>query len=61
MAGTKEGGQKSAETNKKRHGKNFYHKIGAEGGRNGRIHPKKNKKKVGKNVPTQPQDAKASE
>lgn len=32
MAGTKEGGQKAALTNKQRHGKDFYAKIGAQGG-----------------------------
>ena len=35
MAGTKEGGVKAALTNKNRHGKDFYAKIGAKGGRNG--------------------------
>ena len=35
MAGTKAGGQKAAKTNKKRHGKDFYARIGAKGGRNG--------------------------
>lgn len=35
MAGTKLGGLKAAETNKKLHGENFYAKIGAKGGRNG--------------------------
>lgn len=35
MSGTKVGGQKAAKTNKKRHGKDFYAKIGAKGGRNG--------------------------
>jgi hypothetical protein len=32
MAGTKEGGKKAALTNKTRHGKDFYAKIGATGG-----------------------------
>lgn len=32
MAGTKTGGQKAAETNKERNGKDFYVKIGALGG-----------------------------
>lgn len=36
MAGTKEGGQKAAATNKARHGKDFYAKIGAKGGKLGR-------------------------
>ena len=35
MAGTKEGAAKAAQTNKKRHGKDFYARIGAKGGRNG--------------------------
>lgn len=29
MAGTREGGLKAAETNKKRHGKDFYKKAGS--------------------------------
>ena len=33
MPGTKEGGKKAAATNKARHGKDFYAKIGAKGGR----------------------------
>jgi len=33
MSGTKKGGVKAAETNKKRYGKDFYMKIGAVGGR----------------------------
>ena len=35
MAGTKSGGKKAAETNMKRHGKNFYREIGRKGGRKG--------------------------
>ncbi len=35
MPGTIAGGRKAAETNRKRHGKDFYAKIGAEGGRRG--------------------------
>ena len=35
MAGTKAGGVKAAATNKTRHGKDFYAKIGAKGGKNG--------------------------
>lgn len=35
MAGTKVGGMRAAETNKKRHGPDFYAVIGAKGGRNG--------------------------
>ena len=36
MPGTKLGGKRAAETNKKRHGKDFYAKIGATGGKKGR-------------------------
>lgn len=36
MAGTKAGGMKAAATNKAKHGANFYAKIGAKGGKNGR-------------------------
>lgn len=36
MAGTKEGGLRAARTNKQRHGKTFYQRIGAEGGRTSR-------------------------
>lgn len=32
MAGTKAGGKKAAATNKARHGKDFYAKIGRKGG-----------------------------
>lgn len=35
MAGTKAGGLKTAQTNKLRHGADFYRTIGAAGGRNG--------------------------
>jgi general stress protein YciG len=35
MAGTSNGGKKAAQTNKKRHGANFYAKIGAIGGKKG--------------------------
>ena len=35
MAGTKAGGVKAAQTNKVRHGTDFYAKIGAKGGQNG--------------------------
>lgn len=35
MSGTKAGGQKAAATNKKRHGNDFYKKIGSKGGQNG--------------------------
>lgn len=36
MPGTKPGGQLAAETNKKRHGSDFYARIGSIGGRKGR-------------------------
>lgn len=36
MGGTLEGGRKAARTNKQIHGEDFYKKIGAIGGRNGR-------------------------
>ena len=36
MPGTVEGGRKAAATNKTRHGKDFYAKIGAKGGKLGR-------------------------
>lgn len=35
MAGTIEGGRKSAAKNKKLHGSDFYARIGAMGGKNG--------------------------
>lgn len=35
MAGTKAGGLKAAQTNKTRHGKDFYARIGAKGGQLG--------------------------
>lgn len=35
MAGTKSGGQKAAETNRKRYGTEFYRNIGHKGGKNG--------------------------
>jgi general stress protein YciG len=35
MTGTKTGGQKAAATNILKHGKDFYKRIGAKGGRNG--------------------------
>lgn len=33
MAGTKVGGQKAAQTNKVKHGDDFYARIGAKGGK----------------------------
>lgn len=36
MAGTKIGGKAAAETNKKKHGADFYARIGAMGGKKGR-------------------------
>ena len=36
MAGTIQGGRLAAATNIKKYGANFYAKIGAKGGRNGR-------------------------
>lgn len=36
MAGTKAGGKKAAEKNKKLHGADFYAKIGAKGGKLGK-------------------------
>ncbi len=35
MSGTKTGGLKAAATNKARHGKDFYARIGAQGGQKG--------------------------
>lgn len=35
MTGTKIGGQKASKTNKKRHGEDFYARIGKKGGMNG--------------------------
>jgi len=35
MAGNVSGGQKAARTNMRKHGKDFYRRIGAMGGRNG--------------------------
>lgn len=35
MAGTKEGGRKAAETNRRKYGEDFYSINGAKGGRNG--------------------------
>lgn len=35
MAGTKAGGKRAAETNIKRHGEDFYKRIGAIGGKRG--------------------------
>ena len=36
MAGTTDGGQKAADTNKKKYGSDFYAKIGAMGGKKGK-------------------------
>ncbi|HEX8762249.1 MAG TPA: KGG domain-containing protein [Candidatus Saccharimonadales bacterium] len=36
MAGTKAGGQRAAITNMKKHGRDFYARIGAAGGKKGR-------------------------
>ena len=36
MAGTKDGGVRAADTNRKRHGKDFYARIGAIGGKKGK-------------------------
>lgn len=36
MSGTKEGAQKAGKTNKQRHGKDFYARIGAMGGEKSR-------------------------
>lgn len=35
MPGTRAGGLKAAKTNKEKHGRDFYAKIGQKGGRNG--------------------------
>lgn len=35
MPGTRSGGLKAAEVNKKRHGEDFYREIGRKGGKNG--------------------------
>lgn len=35
MAGTKEGGQKAAKTNKEKYGSDFYARMGRKGGQNG--------------------------
>lgn len=35
MSGTKTGGQKAAEENKRKYGSDFYARIGRKGGRNG--------------------------
>jgi uncharacterized protein len=35
MAGTTKGGKRAADTNRKKHGSDFYAKIGAMGGKNG--------------------------
>lgn len=35
MAGTKTGGEKAAEENKRRYGRDFYARIGRKGGQNG--------------------------
>lgn len=35
MAGTVEGGKKAARTNQEKHGKDFYKRIGAKGGKAG--------------------------
>lgn len=36
MAGTKEGGQAAAKTNKQKYGEGFYGRIGAMGGKKGK-------------------------
>jgi general stress protein YciG len=36
VSGTKEGGKAAAATNKSKYGADFYHIIGAEGGKKGR-------------------------
>ena len=40
MPGTKVGGKKACETNKKKYGKDFYERIGALGGKAETIKPK---------------------
>ena len=35
MSGTREGGLKAAKTNLERNGKDFYSRIGSQGGKNG--------------------------
>lgn len=35
MPGNKEGGKRAAQTNRERHGEDFYKRIGAMGGRKG--------------------------
>lgn len=35
MSGTREGGKKAAETNRKLHGRDYYKDIGSFGGKNG--------------------------
>lgn len=40
MGGTLVGGKAAAETNKKRHGDDFYRKIGSKGGKALSSHPK---------------------
>ena len=35
MAGTKDGGKRAADTNKQKHGADFYARIGAMGGKKG--------------------------
>ena len=45
MAGTTSGGQKAAETNKKKYGDGFYARIGQKGGRNGHLQPTQNLQK----------------
>lgn len=35
MSGTKEGGRKAAETNRKKYGEDFYIRNGRKGGKNG--------------------------
>ena len=47
MSGTKIGGRKAAETNRKLHGEDFYARIGKKGGQNGHVGGF-NSKKVGR-------------